>query len=334
MRRPAGAPGSRPRRGHARVRMLETIREYGREQLEASPDAADAGRRHAAYFLALAQPAAPELTGPDAGTWLARLDTEHDNLRAALRWAQGQATGSCRFAWPARSGRYWERRGHLSEGRQWFAQTLTRDPADPADAERSVLPMPLTRSGWLLGAAGRLATGQAAYDEAAPASPRRSSWPASRARTPSWPRRSTSGPAGPGPDRMPTRPTSRRGAEAGPGGGQPRRGGLGPARHGLRGHVHRRHGRVVPLAEESLAAARVSPDRLILARVLFFLSFAASNAGASRAEALATESLGLFAALGEPASTPRPCSCWGPWRCTRVTTPGRGSSGARPGRAA
>ena len=80
---------------------------------------------------ALAEQAAPALAGPDVVAWLARLDAEHDNLRAALRWtldedngAQGDGPAALRLA--GALGRYWAHRGHLSEGRQWCAEALAR----------------------------------------------------------------------------------------------------------------------------------------------------------------------------------------------------------------
>ena len=72
--------------------MLETTRECGSEQLQARAEAG-AARRHAGWYLALAEEAAPALAGPDAAAWLARLGDEHDNLRAALGWAQQQGDG-------------------------------------------------------------------------------------------------------------------------------------------------------------------------------------------------------------------------------------------------
>jgi predicted ATPase len=66
-----------------RFHMLETLREYAREQL--SPEERVVlEQRHAAHFLALAEQAMPELLGPKQGIWLARLEQEHDNLRSAL----------------------------------------------------------------------------------------------------------------------------------------------------------------------------------------------------------------------------------------------------------
>src|SRR5689334_13645196 len=61
--------------------------EYGTELLAARSEIGETGRRHAAYYPALAEQAGPALTGPGAVAWLARLDAEHDNMRAALRWA-------------------------------------------------------------------------------------------------------------------------------------------------------------------------------------------------------------------------------------------------------
>jgi len=74
----------------SRFAMLETVQEYAREKLEESGESEEVKRRHAEYFLALAEEADPELKGPNQLQWLQRLETEHDNMRAALTWALQQ----------------------------------------------------------------------------------------------------------------------------------------------------------------------------------------------------------------------------------------------------
>ena len=74
----------------ARYRMLETIREYAQERLEASDEAPAVRDRHLAHFLAQAQQAEPEMHGPDWARWMARLTVERDNFLAAHAWC-GQA---------------------------------------------------------------------------------------------------------------------------------------------------------------------------------------------------------------------------------------------------
>ncbi len=70
-----------------RYRLLETIRQYSAAKLNAAGGTVSLRRRHADWYLALAEAAEPALTGPDQGIWSERLEIEHDNLRAALRWA-------------------------------------------------------------------------------------------------------------------------------------------------------------------------------------------------------------------------------------------------------
>ena len=75
--------------------MLDTIREYGLDVLEAGGEANAVGGRHARYYTRLAEEAEPRLLTPlDRDNWFARLDRVEDNIRAALGWSLGAA------AWP------------------------------------------------------------------------------------------------------------------------------------------------------------------------------------------------------------------------------------------
>src|SRR5260370_9568850 len=66
--------------------MLGTIREYALERLAASGEAEALGRQHATFFLRLSEEAEPKMRSGEQSTWSKRLEVEHDNLRAALRW--------------------------------------------------------------------------------------------------------------------------------------------------------------------------------------------------------------------------------------------------------
>ncbi len=111
--------------GETRVVLLETIREYGLERLEVSGEAEGVRRAHAVYFMAVAEEARSRLRGPAQGQELARLEREHNNLRAALRWTheRGEAETGLRLA--GALGRFWELHGHLREGRTWLERLLT-----------------------------------------------------------------------------------------------------------------------------------------------------------------------------------------------------------------
>src|SRR5207249_3108278 len=78
----------------SRFIILETLREFGHEALMARGELEPTRRRHAEYFLILAQAAEPKLQSAGQVAWLDRLEQEHDNLRAALDWAFEQASAS------------------------------------------------------------------------------------------------------------------------------------------------------------------------------------------------------------------------------------------------
>ena len=107
--------------------MLETVREFGLEQLADSSEEEGITRgRHAAWCLALAERAAPELLGPEQRRWAERMEAEHANLRAALAWLteRGEAEPALRLA--GALFLFWFLRGHLREGTAWLEQALAR----------------------------------------------------------------------------------------------------------------------------------------------------------------------------------------------------------------
>jgi predicted ATPase len=114
--------------GGLRFRLLETIREYALERLEASRETVALQERHARFFLHLSQNAEPRLTGPDQALWLERLERSLDNLRVALEWwLEHEPSTGLQMA--VSLGRLWLVRGYLTEGRTWFSRLLARTPA-------------------------------------------------------------------------------------------------------------------------------------------------------------------------------------------------------------
>ncbi len=123
-----------------RLVMLETLREYGLECLTASGEEEATRHAHAAYYLALAEVAEPELAGPQQSVWLERLEREHDNLRTALHWLLEQCSGDpcgrqaeynntgSSMEMALRLGgalsQFWQVRGHWSEGRNYLERSL------------------------------------------------------------------------------------------------------------------------------------------------------------------------------------------------------------------
>ena len=120
-----------------RYGMLEPVRQYALERLRAVGEEEEARRRHAAFFLSLAERGGPEIKGHDQAIWLGRLETELGNLRGALSWSveHGLAEEVGRMAWA--SWTYWWLSGHISEGRRWMEEALASDPnASPATRAR------------------------------------------------------------------------------------------------------------------------------------------------------------------------------------------------------
>ncbi len=115
-----------------RYGMLEPVKEYARDLLEESGEAAATRRRHAEHFVALAEAADPALLGPDHPAWLDRLEREHDNLREALRWAREADDVETGLRLAGALGWFWWMRAYLGEGRRWAEEFLERDAAGEA----------------------------------------------------------------------------------------------------------------------------------------------------------------------------------------------------------
>ncbi|PYO39393.1 MAG: XRE family transcriptional regulator, partial [Gemmatimonadetes bacterium] len=123
--------------GAMRYRLLETIRAYGREKLHEAGEEAALGQRHLDWCLALAERAEPELLGRNQAAWLDRLETEHDNLRAALRWCLESGDGETGLRLAGALGRFWFVRGYLSEGSRWFEQLFALPSTMTAEDARA-----------------------------------------------------------------------------------------------------------------------------------------------------------------------------------------------------
>jgi predicted ATPase len=132
--------------GEPRFRMLETIREFAREQVP-EPDQVGLRDRHLAYFVALAERSEPQLRGPDQAAWVRRLAAEQADIRAALAWAQEahREESMLRLA-VALKRRFWHDAGGLGEGLRWLEASL----AVAADAPAALRVKAQQRAAWIL----------------------------------------------------------------------------------------------------------------------------------------------------------------------------------------
>jgi DNA-binding CsgD family transcriptional regulator len=113
--------------GAPRLVMLETIREFGLEQLSNAHEIDSARPAHTSYYLSYAEEAEKGLMGAEQKKWLLRLDREQDNLRAALRWAMEHHEADTAQRMAGALQPFWFRRGHWSEGRRWLEESLAMD---------------------------------------------------------------------------------------------------------------------------------------------------------------------------------------------------------------
>jgi predicted ATPase/transcriptional regulator with XRE-family HTH domain len=154
----AGQPEASPHLappGEPRFGMLETIRAFAQERLaehEATGEGARCRDRHAAYYLHLAETAGPELRGPQQVAWLARLEHELPNLRAALAWSYDGGDPVLGLRLAVALDRFWQYHFYLREGIAWLERGLS-EPAAPAPLRARALAL----AGWLARTANDLA---------------------------------------------------------------------------------------------------------------------------------------------------------------------------------
>lgn len=110
--------------GALRFRMLETVREYAQERLQASGLAEEVQDQHVAYFVHLAEQAQEAFRGTQQRAWLHRLELEHNNFRAALQRAFDQQDVETLLRLSGALWRFWTLRGHLREGQHWLETAL------------------------------------------------------------------------------------------------------------------------------------------------------------------------------------------------------------------
>jgi predicted ATPase/class 3 adenylate cyclase len=120
--------------------MLETLREFGLEQLTTSGEQGTIQHRHANFFLALVEQAGASLESGEQVEWMDRLEQEHDNLRAALEWSKtAEDGGEICLRLAGALGYFWEMRGHFSEGRERISSILSMQIAQGRTAARAKL---------------------------------------------------------------------------------------------------------------------------------------------------------------------------------------------------
>ncbi len=145
-----------------RLLMLQTIREFAAERLDASGEELKLRDRQAAAFQALAEAAQPHLFGAEGKLWLDRLERDHDNFRAALDWCVEHADAERGLCLAAAFWRFWQMRGHLHEGRARLEKVLALAGAHDHPLERR---RALEAAGGVAYWQGDIPAAQAFYDE-------------------------------------------------------------------------------------------------------------------------------------------------------------------------
>jgi predicted ATPase/class 3 adenylate cyclase len=154
-----------------RFAMLQTLQEYANERLEESGEAEEIRHRHARYFLGIVEEASRELKGPRQQEWYSKVEEEHDNVQAALRWSLDTARPEglesalriCASIW-----QFWWTRGYPHEGLAWLMQALDKAQHAPEPLRKELRPheaSALIGVGGLVYLLGDYATSRRYYEE-------------------------------------------------------------------------------------------------------------------------------------------------------------------------
>jgi tetratricopeptide (TPR) repeat protein len=123
----------------SRYRLLETLRQYGRQKLIEAGEAEKVLGRHRDWFLELAREAEPQLRGPEQLRWLHVLDLEHDNLRAALDWSLETGDIDSSLGLAGAMGFFWRMRGFWSDGLNRLERALAGARGEPLRRAKALL---------------------------------------------------------------------------------------------------------------------------------------------------------------------------------------------------
>ena len=128
-----------PGDGEGRYRLLETVRQYSRDLLQESGEAGEVRRRHREWYLTFVERAEPRLRGPEQPLWVKRLDSEYDNLRAALESSHSPGGAEVGLRLAGALHWFWFNQGYFSEGRSWLERARFDNGAIPPPVRAKAL---------------------------------------------------------------------------------------------------------------------------------------------------------------------------------------------------
>jgi predicted ATPase/class 3 adenylate cyclase len=137
--------------GDARYQLLETIRQYSLEKLTETPAGEVVRDRHRNFYLALAEDAEQQLLGPDQVAWLERLEADHDNLRAALRWSLDRRDSEPALRLGGALWPFWDTHGYVGRAASGWTSSSRRPASSrlPLSRRRAGAPSRRCSTVWL-----------------------------------------------------------------------------------------------------------------------------------------------------------------------------------------